>query len=80
MACVSRRYETGAMLITSNRSVAEWGTVFADPVVATAILDRLLHHSHVITIRGDSYRLKEKRRSGLLQKATTAEGKPEKKA
>jgi DNA replication protein DnaC len=54
--------------------------MFGDPVVATAILDRLLHHSHVITIRGDSYRLKEKRRSGLLQKATTAEGKPEKKA
>src|SRR3954454_15493853 len=44
---VSRRYETGAMLITSNRSVAEWGMVLADPVVATAILDRLLHHSHV---------------------------------
>jgi DNA replication protein DnaC len=42
---VSRRYETGAMLITSNRSLSEWGTVFADPVVATAILDRLLHHS-----------------------------------
>ncbi|MFC5509037.1 ATP-binding protein, partial [Bosea massiliensis] len=40
-----------------------------DPVVATAILDRLLHHSHVITIRGDSYRLREKRGSGLLQKA-----------
>ena len=40
-----------------------------DAVVATAILDRLLHHSHVITIRGDSYRLREKRRSGLLQKA-----------
>ncbi|WP_395396156.1 IS21-like element helper ATPase IstB (plasmid) [Novosphingobium sp. BL-8A] len=67
---VSRRYERGAMLITSNRSVGEWGTVFGDPVVATAILDRLLHHSHVITIRGDSYRLREKRRSGLLQKAT----------
>src|SRR3954452_784154 len=50
---VSRRYETGAMLITSNRSVAEWGMVFGDPVVATAILDRLLHHSHVLTIRGD---------------------------
>ena len=64
---VSRRYERGAMLITSNRSVVEWGTVFGDPVVATAILDRLLHHSHVITIRGDSYRLREKRRSGLLQ-------------
>ena len=44
----------------------------ADPVVATAILDRLLHHSHVITIRGDSYRLREKRRSGLLQKPAAA--------
>ena len=64
---VSRRYEVGAMLITSNRSVAEWGTVFADPVVATAILDRLLHHSHVLTIRGDSYRLRAKRKSGLIK-------------
>jgi len=63
---VSRRYEMGAILITSNRSVAEWGAVFGDPVVATAILDRLLHHSHVLTIRGDSYRLREKRRAGLL--------------
>jgi DNA replication protein DnaC len=69
---VSRRYEHGAMLITSNRSIGEWGTVFGDPVVATAILDRLLHHSHVITIRGDSYRLREKRRAGLLQKASPA--------
>jgi DNA replication protein DnaC len=64
---VSRRYERGSMLITSNRSVGEWGAVFGDPVVATAILDRLLHHSHVITIRGDSYRLREKRRSGLIK-------------
>ena len=64
---VSRRYERGSMLITSNRSVGEWGTVFGYPVVATAILDRLLHHSQVITIRGDSYRLREKRRSGLIQ-------------
>ena len=66
---ISRRYERGAMLLTSNRAVSEWGQVFGDPVVATAILDRLLHHSHVITIRGDSYRLRAKRRSGLLQKA-----------
>ena len=51
---VSRRYENGAPLITSNRSVGEWGTVFTDAVVATAILDRLLHHSHVLTISGDS--------------------------
>ena len=63
---VSRRYERGSMLITNNRAVSEWGSVFGDAVVATAILDRLLHHSHVITIRGDSYRLREKRRSGLL--------------
>ena len=46
--------------------------MFGDAVVATAILDRLLHHSHVVTIRGDSYRLREKRRSGLLQRATPA--------
>ena len=60
---VSRRYERGSLLITSNRAIGEWGTVFGDPVVATAILDRLLHHSHVVTIRGDSYRLREKRRA-----------------
>jgi DNA replication protein DnaC len=69
---VSRRYERGAMLITSNRAVGEWGSVFGDAVVATAILDLLLHHSHVITIRGDSYRLREKRRCGFLQKPAAA--------
>ncbi|MCZ8111567.1 MAG: ATP-binding protein, partial [Rubrivivax sp.] len=67
---VSRRYERGSMLVTSNRSVAEWGGVFGDAVVATAILDRLLHHSHVITIRGDSYRLRTKRRAGLANQAS----------
>ncbi len=55
---VSRRYERGAMLVPSNRAVSEWGTAFGDDVVATAILNRLLHHSDVITIRGDSYRLR----------------------
>jgi len=65
---VSRRYEKGSILITSNRSVGEWGEVFGDPIVATAILDRLLHHSHVVTIRGESYRLKEKRKSGLVKR------------
>ena len=74
---VSRRYERGSILITSNRSVGEWGGVLGDPVVATAILDRLLHHSTVITIRGDSYRLREKRRSGLLQKAGSAPAETE---
>jgi DNA replication protein DnaC len=57
------------MLITSNRPVGEWGQVFGDALAATAILDRLLHHSQVITVRGDSYRMRDKRRSGLLQKA-----------
>jgi DNA replication protein DnaC len=70
---VSRRYERGALPVTSNRAVGEWGAVFGDPVVATAILDRMLHHSHVVTIRGESYRLREKRRSGLLQKAAPAQ-------
>ena len=69
---VSRRYERGSTLITSNRAVGEWGAVFGDAVVATAILDRLLHHSQVITIRGDSYRLREKPRSGLLQNPAAA--------
>jgi len=73
---VSRRYERGSMLITSNRSIGEWGTVFGDAVVATAILDRLLHHSHVLTIRGDSYRLREKRRTGLLKAPLIAQNVP----
>jgi len=64
---VSRRYERGSILITSNRAVGDWGTVLGGQVVPTAILDRLLHESHVLTIRGDSYRLREKRRSGLIK-------------
>ncbi len=63
---VNRRYERGSILVKSNRSASEWGGAFGDAVVATAILDRMLHHSHVITIRGDSCRLRTKRRSCLL--------------
>lgn len=66
---VSRQYERSAMLLTSNRSIAEWGEIFGDTVIATAILDRLLYHSHVLTIRGDSYRLRQKRRSRLVKQA-----------
>ena len=73
---LAERYERGSVLITSNRSIGEWGAVFGDAVVATAILDRLLHHSHVITIRGDSYRLREKRRSGLLKAPIIAQSVP----
>lgn len=64
---VCRRYERGSFLITSNRPIGEWDVVFGDSVLATAILDRLLHHSHVITIKGESYRLREKKRAGLFQ-------------
>lgn len=63
---VARRYEKGSTLFTTNQPVTHWGTVFGDEVLAAAILDRLLHHSHIITIQGDSYRLKQKRKAGLL--------------
>ena len=56
---VNARYEKGAMILTSNRGFAEWGDVFGDPVVATALLDRLLHHAIVIQIEGSSYRLRQ---------------------
>jgi DNA replication protein DnaC len=55
---VNARYERGSMILTSNRGFAEWGEVFGDPVVATALLDRLLHHAVVIHIEGSSYRLR----------------------
>jgi DNA replication protein DnaC len=55
---VTRRYEKSSIVLTSNRGFAEWGQVFADPVVASAILDRLLHHATVINIKGKSYRLR----------------------
>jgi len=56
---VNARYEKGAMILTSNRGFAEWGEIFGDPVVATALLDRLLHHAIVIQIEGSSYRLRQ---------------------
>lgn len=64
---VSRRYEHGSIVLTANKSFGEWAEVFSgDGVIATAILDRLLHHSHVISIRGESYRLRDKRKAGTL--------------
>jgi len=55
---VNARYERGAMILTSNRGFAEWGEVFGDPVVATALIDRPLHHASVVQIEGASYRLR----------------------
>jgi DNA replication protein DnaC len=69
---VAKRYEKGAMILTSNLTFGSWDQAFAgDPVLTAAMLDRLLHHSTVISIQGESYRLKDKRRAGLL-KAPTA--------
>jgi hypothetical protein len=58
---VARRYERSSLLLTTNQVVTQWGTIFGDDELAAAILDRLLRHSHTITISGDSYRLKQKR-------------------
>ncbi len=55
---ISRRYERGSVIVTSNKAFGEWGSVFGDDVLAAAILDRLLHHCEVISINGPSYRLK----------------------
>src|SRR6202000_1842938 len=63
---VSARYERGSIILTSNKSYGEWGSVFGDPIIATAILDRLLPHSSTGNIRGESYRLKERRKAGLI--------------
>jgi DNA replication protein DnaC len=66
---VSARYERGSIILTSNKSYGDWDSIFGDQIIATAILDRLLHHSTTINIRGESYRLKDRRRAGLLPRA-----------
>ena len=65
---ISRRYERGAIIRTANQRFGQWGEVFGNPILATAILDRLLHHRVVINIKGASYRLREKQKAGLLRK------------
>ena len=64
---ISRRYERGPMILTSNQSFGSWGDVFGDRVITSAILDRVLHHSITVNIKGDSYRLREKLKAGLLK-------------
>jgi DNA replication protein DnaC len=60
---VASRYETAATIVTSNRAFSRWGDIFADEVVAAAIVDRLVHHADVIALNGDSYRLAHRRPS-----------------
>jgi DNA replication protein DnaC len=72
---VNARYERGAMILTSNRGFAEWGQVFGDPVIATALLDRLLHHAVVVHIEGSSYRMRQ--HADLLPPAPPPGPRPE---
>jgi len=64
---ISRRYEKGPMILNSNQSFGSWAEVFGDRVIATAVLDRVLHHAITMNIRGNSYRLKDKLKAGLIR-------------
>ena len=66
---IAARHERSSILLTSDHTFSLWDEGLGDPVVATAILDRLLHHSQVLMIKGESYRLQEKRASGLIAPA-----------
>jgi DNA replication protein DnaC len=69
---VSARYEKSSLILTSNKSFTEWNEILGDEVIAAAILDRLLHHSHVLSIRGQSYRLRDKLNVALQAPLTPA--------
>jgi DNA replication protein DnaC len=58
---ISERYERGSIMVTSNKPFELWAEMFVDPILATAALDRLIHHAHVVPITGDSYRMKDRR-------------------
>ena len=69
---VAKRYERGSMVLTSNLPFTQWSSAFADDqALAVAILDRLLHHAHIVQISGESYRLKDKRKAGQTRPRTT---------
>ena len=77
---VTRRYERASLILTSNQGFADWGEVLGDSVMATAILDRRLNHATTVNSKGESYRLKEKRKAGLLGTPNTqSTPKPKKK-
>jgi DNA replication protein DnaC len=64
---IAKRYEKGSVILTSNLPFGQWGQIFAnDTALTSALLDRVLHHSHIIQIKGDSYRIKEKKQAGLM--------------
>jgi DNA replication protein DnaC len=66
---VAKRYERGSIVLTSNLPFAQWASAFAeDATLTAAMLDQLLHHAHIVQIQGDSYRLKDKRKAGVITK------------
>jgi DNA replication protein DnaC len=66
---IAKRYERGSLIVTSNLPFGQWDQTFADDATLTAaMLDRLLHHAHVVPIQGESFRLREKRRAGVMAK------------
>jgi DNA replication protein DnaC len=68
---IAKRYEKGSVILTSNLPFGQWGQIFAnDTALTSAMLDRVLHHSHILTIKGESYRIKEKKQAGLMEKTT----------
>ncbi len=71
---VSDRYERGSIIFTSNKYFSDWGELLSDSVIATAVLDRLLHHAYVINIRGQSYRLKDRLQTGAFSPALSGSG------
>lgn len=78
---IRRRYESGSMIITTNRNFEDWGNLFGDKVMASAIIDRIVHHAHIIKITGDSYRIKNlKELQQLFQEETppAKRGRPRK--
>jgi len=58
---ISQRYEKGSLIITSNKTFDEWGNIFWDSILASAILDRIVHHCHLVLIKGESYRMREQK-------------------
>lgn len=63
---INTRYENGSIVMTSNKPFSKWAELMSDEAVATAILDRLLHHSHVISLKGNSYRMKDRLKAGVV--------------
>ncbi len=63
---VNARYEHGSIMITTNKPFGKWSEIMSDDAIATATLDRLLHHAHVISLKGDSYRMKDRIKTGVV--------------